>query len=110
MGKKVVNSTQRPLVVKQEWKVADDAYHTYKPQTGGTANWLRLKISAKHNEDTPSCDICLAGIARDPTKLLCSHTYHEACIDNWRADNVSCPVCKAVKLQTPTMQRASGQA
>ena len=112
VGKKVVNPAQPPIIVKQDWKVVDDAYHTYKNRSGGTTNWLRLKIRAKRLQDIdiPSCDICLTHIKHHPTKLSCGHAYHAACIDNWRADNVSCPICKAVHLQTPTMRRATGQA
>jgi len=110
VGKKVVSAAQRPIIVRQEWKVADDAYHTCKLQTGDAANWLRLKIRAKRLKHIPSCDICQMGIIHDPTKLSCGHTYHAPCIDNWRADNVSCPICKGVQLQTPTMRRAAGQA
>ena len=109
VGKKVVNSAQRPVTVRQDWKVADDAYHTLNVDTGGKASWLRLKFRARSLEERfPKCNICLANITSHPVKLSCSHKYHAPCIDNWRRDNISCPICEAVCSRTPLMRRAGG--
>ena len=99
VGRKVVSSAQRPVTVRQDWKVADDAYHTFNVQTGGKASWLRLKIRTRSPEKVPKCAICLANITNRPEKLSCGHKYHVDCIDYWRADNISCPICKAVQLR-----------
>ena len=106
----MISSAQPPVRVKQDWEVADDTYHTLNVQTGGKATWLRLKVRAKSLDEVPKCDICLANINihMHPANLSCGHKYHAACIDNWRADNISCPICKAVQLRTPLMKRAGG--
>ena len=46
--------------------------------------------------ESPHCSICLCDIAKKEKQrvLACKHTYHKACINEWRETHLSCPVCR----------------
>ena len=45
--------------------------------------------------DNPHCSICLSDIGKKETAiLLCKHTFHNACIKEWRETNITCPICR----------------
>jgi len=47
---------------------------------------------------TQTCSICLCDIVRsDKTeKLRCKHIYHKDCINKWKVQHNTCPVCRYV--------------
>jgi hypothetical protein len=49
------------------------------------------KLNFNHN----TCSICLCNYNNDDilTKLICNHTFHKNCIDEWFKNKVICPLC-----------------
>jgi len=55
----------------------------------------------KYNKDNKEiqetkCSICLLNYEKNDElrKLLCSHTFHKDCIDNWFKNSSTCPICR----------------
>lgn len=40
------------------------------------------------------CSICLDHIHKNKKTLICSHSFHKQCIDNWLNVNSVCPICR----------------
>ena len=114
VGRKIDQQTQRPVTIRADWKVADDAYHYFDETKCGTANWLRLKITTKQASDVKSwliiCAICLdyAVGASETDTLPCGHTFHGKCISEWLKRSSTCPLCRARSIMTPFMRKAAG--
>ena len=114
VGRKIDQQTQRPVTIRADWKVADDAYHYFDETKSGTANWLRLKITTKQASDVKSwliiCAICLdyAVGATETDTLPCGHTFHGKCISEWLKRSSTCPLCRARSIMTPFMREAAG--
>ena len=115
VGRKIDQQTQRPVTIRADWKVADDAYHYFDETKSGTANWLRLKIyvTAKRASDDELykiCAICLqyAKVATETDTLPCGHTFHGKCIGEWLKRSSTCPLCRARSIMTPFMRKAAG--
>lgn len=52
---------------------------------------------AREYQALPTCTICLSEIeVGEDTTLHCSHQFHSNCIDTWRAQSNTCPLCRAV--------------
>ncbi len=114
VGKKVVSPSQPPVVVRGDWKEADNAYHRFEERESGKAQWLLLKITTEDMESTSSdqrlCAVCLAFINK-PEKtstLPCNHTYHSQCIAEWLERSTTCPLCRAAASMTTLMKKAAG--
>ena len=113
VGRKIDQQTQRPVTIRADWKVADDAYHYFDETKSGTANWLRLKITTDHaqvSDKYVTCAICLhsAVVATETDTLPCGHTFHGKCISEWLKRSSTCPLCRARSIMTPFMRKAAG--
>ena len=111
VGKKIEDQTQRPVTIRADWKVADDAYHYFEETKSGTANWLRLKITTEQvSKDEVICAICLFGaeVPAETDSLPCGHTFHGKCIGEWMKHSRTCPLCRANSIMTPFMRKAAG--
>ena len=114
VGKKVVSPSSPPVVVRGEWKEADDAYHLFEEKESGKAKWLLLKITTEPLGDGSSerglCAICLSSYSSSEGRstLPCKHTYHSRCITEWLSRNPTCPLCRAVASMTILMKKATG--
>lgn len=40
------------------------------------------------------CSICLEHIHKNNKSLVCGHSFHTSCIDNWLNVNFNCPICR----------------
>lgn len=41
------------------------------------------------------CSICMSEINSDDSfKTVCHHTFHHSCLDEWRKNNQTCPLCR----------------
>jgi hypothetical protein len=40
------------------------------------------------------CSICLEHIHKNNKSLICGHSFHVICIDNWLNVNFNCPICR----------------
>lgn len=41
------------------------------------------------------CSICMTEInLNDNFKTVCRHTFHHSCLDEWRKNNQTCPLCR----------------
>jgi hypothetical protein len=42
------------------------------------------------------CSICLCDIGKKEKQniLVCKHIFHRACINEWRENHITCPVCR----------------
>ncbi len=58
--------------------------HTYKKIT--------------HLDSSEHCSICIDKLEPGKYKreLLCNHTFHKICIDNWLKEHETCPTCRRV--------------
>ena len=112
VGRRIDQQTQRPVTIRADWKVADDAYHYFDETKSGTANWLRLKITTQQASDDKyvRCAICLydAEVATETDTLPCGHTFHGKCIGEWKKRSSTCPLCRARSIMTPFMMKAAG--
>ena len=112
VGKKVVSPSSPPVVVRGEWKEADDAYHRFEEKESGKAKWLLLKITTEPLGDGSSgvCAICLSSYSSSEGcgTLPCKHTYHSRCITEWLSRNPTCPLCRAMASMTTLMKKAAG--
>jgi hypothetical protein len=57
----------------------------------------RLYPACIHTHPSEPCTVCHDDIAEStPVRVLvCKHSYHVDCIDEWCKINASCPVCRA---------------
>ena len=111
VGRKIEDQTQRPVTIRADWKVADNAYHYFDETKSGTANWLRLKITTEQvSDDHIICAICLCGawVPAETDTLPCGHTFHGKCIGEWMKQSRTCPLCRANSVMTPFMRKAAG--
>ena len=46
--------------------------------------------------EAPHCSICLCDIVKKEKKniLVCNHTFHDVCINEWREKHITCPICR----------------
>jgi len=56
---------------------------------------LKYNKNNKEIQET-ECSICLFGYEKgdELRKLICSHTFHKECIDNWFKSSSTCPICR----------------
>ena len=58
-----------PIVVRGEWKEADDAYHRFDEKESGKAKWLLLKITTEPlgagSSEDGICAICLTSYSSE---------------------------------------------
>ena len=113
VGRKIEHPTRRPVTIRADWKVADDAYHYFDETKSGTANWLHLKITTKHasyDHIVHVCAICLdhAWVLAETDTLPCGHTFHGKCVGEWMKQSRTCPLCRASSIMTPFMRKAAG--
>lgn len=52
---------------------------------------------SKKSEDQEGCAICHQEYQADEiiSTLLCKHSYHEACIEEWLSHKKECPICRS---------------
>ncbi|CAK62255.1 unnamed protein product (macronuclear) [Paramecium tetraurelia] len=48
----------------------------------------------KNLETVEECSICMLELTTDLQTLNCTHSFHKACIDAWKAKTQECPVCR----------------
>jgi len=108
VGRKIEHQTQRPVTIRADWKVADDAYHYFEETKSGTVNWLRLKIMTEQVSDDEV--ICLYGaeVLAETDSLPCGHTFHGKCIGEWTKHSRTWPLYRANSIMTPLMRKAAG--
>lgn len=42
------------------------------------------------------CPICLSNITSDVMTTTCGHSFHNECINGWKTESPSCPVCRSI--------------
>ncbi|EZG71757.1 ring finger protein [Gregarina niphandrodes] len=64
---------------------------------------VRSVEDLKHSTSSSMCLVCLQSYAQDETLrvLPCAHAFHAACIDEWLATHVECPIRCQVTLTEP---------
>ncbi|GBL75951.1 hypothetical protein AVEN_61310-1 [Araneus ventricosus] len=60
---------------------------------------MQLKQAEGPDADTPAavaCPICLGAATRQGQvkRLLCSHEFHQSCVDKWLNRSRNCPLCR----------------
>lgn len=58
--------------------------------------------SEDEEEEQETCRICLDEFENNQRKILeCGHSYHEHCLNEWRRENNTCPICRSeIKIRT----------
>lgn len=68
-----------------------------------SSNGYEASSTSKLEEDDLTCSVC-AELFIDAVTLVCSHTFCEFCINQWRKSNDLCPICRTrIKGQFPTL-------
>ena len=49
------------------------------------------------------CPVCYESIESGSTTTRCGHTYHEACLSKWLERATTCPTCRTVVAEAPTI-------
>ena len=113
-GKKVEPFPNPPSEYRdRKWQVADDAYHLFKPNTGGggKAQWLALTIFAEDPKIEPLyCSLCLIPSSKGIDTYGCGHQLHKTCALNYPVAHgqtedmsSSCPKCYMKDLSAKRM-------
>lgn len=112
-GRKVEPLPNPPSVHRdKKWQTADDAYHLFKPNTGGSgkAQWLTLTIYAEDPKREPLvCTLCLIPSSKGIDIYDCGHRLHKTCALSYppspHSDNESssCPKCFMKDLSAKQM-------
>ncbi|KHJ75887.1 zinc finger, C3HC4 type, partial [Oesophagostomum dentatum] len=55
--------------------------------------------SSNHLTELPTCAVCLERMDDSVVSILCNHTFHAACLEQWT--DTTCPVCRYI--QTPEL-------
>ncbi|KAH9451761.1 hypothetical protein Pst134EA_025699 [Puccinia striiformis f. sp. tritici] len=61
--------------------------------------------------DTDACSICLADYQDDEKGALlrvfpgCNHRFHKACLEEWLAKRLTCPICRLEAPKLPSIHR-----
>ncbi|CAM9506754.1 unnamed protein product [Scytosiphon promiscuus] len=65
-----------------------------------------VKYSEAEGLEEDSCAVCLFDYqAEDELRHLpCKHAFHKLCLDKWLATNRSCPICRALRVQSPDVE------
>ncbi len=50
--------------------------------------------SSSSSNDEPKCSICFEKFNNDEEQLKCSHIFHKKCIDEWKKEQPTCPICR----------------
>jgi len=65
------------------------------------SNQINKNKTLKYNKDNKeiqeiSCSICLLNYEEgdELRKLICTHSFHKECIDNWFKSSSTCPICR----------------
>lgn len=90
-----------PTHHREEWQIADDAYHQFKPKgdSGGTAQWLKLAIFTEKPTYKPiTCAICLMQSIQPTETYECGCQLHKVCVLNFpyhtsEKNSSVCPTC-----------------
>lgn len=56
------------------------------------------------------CVVCLGDYQKNETLQqlpVCSHIFHKACVDEWLANNSTCPLCRMSLLLFPTQKNSN---
>jgi E3 ubiquitin-protein ligase ATL7/58/59 len=56
------------------------------------------------------CVVCLGDYQKNETLQqlpVCSHIFHKACVDEWLANNSTCPLCRMSLLVFPTQKNSN---
>ena len=83
-----------------KWQVADNAYHLFKPNTGGggKTQWLILTIYTEDSKREPIiCNLCNASSSTGIDTYECGHNLHRKCVLSYpsKGEKLSsfCPQC-----------------
>ena len=89
-----------PTKYSGKWKVADNAYHQFKPNNsgGGKAQWLTLTIYTEDSRKEPIvCNLCNVYSSTGINTYQCGHSLHKKCVSSFPLirEKVSnyCPQC-----------------
>ena len=52
-------------------------------------------VAIQMEDDKNTCPICLEDLTSDTLSLVCSHTFHKQCVEQWTETESTCPVCRA---------------
>ena len=65
-------------------------------QAGDNLLLLRRDDDSNHNDGPYFCSVCLEAYVEGDTvrTLVCFHTFHQRCIDDWLSRRAVCPICK----------------
>lgn len=84
------------------WTVVGNQYNRFSSQPANKADWNRLLISTRDQQDSKGfaeCAICLEDAldsTSDPDMVTqCGHRFHISCIELWKKmGKKSCPMCR----------------
>lgn len=46
-----------------------------------------------------NCPVCLESLMIDDCSIICKHTFHVSCLDEWFKKHNTCPMCRCVIKQ-----------
>lgn len=53
------------------------------------------------NNECAECAICLETLVNtERMSLICSHVFHESCINDWLNGHETCPICRTIQPKT----------
>ena len=100
----------------KKWQMADDAYHVFKPNSGGAggkAKWLKLTIFTEDSRTEPIiCNLCLIPSSKGIEAYGCGCQMHSTCALSYRSNHSEsmgrfCPECYMKDLREKQVELAN---
>ncbi|CAD8178178.1 unnamed protein product [Paramecium pentaurelia] len=57
-----------------------------------------LEQQNREKHGITQCTICFEDVFENKKQLICSHSFHQECIDNWFKQQKKCPICKTLQI------------